>query len=827
MKKLFDSFTKLENFRLYLMHIIVFLLFAILVWKLFSLQITQGDYYSQEVNGTALRDVKVNAPRGTIYDRFGRELAINSNAYAVCLDASIGVDNINIILSDLIDMLEKNNEKIVVILPITSTLPYEFLFSGSLSQENRWKADMNLDKNLSAEKCIEELLDRFNINKDLDIIKQNKLLALRCELYKKRYSKYIPIPIAYNISDKTVATLQEQGSTYPCAYIDNQIQREYPYGQYLSHILGYIGNVTDEDIGENKKIAYDLNDKIGKDGIEKAFESNLRGVKGNQYIEVDSTGRRISILENEGTRPVEGNDIFLTLDATLQKVTYDAIEDILMQTQLARLSGGSFGYTYNDVFKSMIKCDTIRIKNILNSNDNTTQGIIKNYILTQNAEAKNDIKLAREILLNGFTNGSISNNQLMFILYEQGQINDDDILTSLKEGKISANTALVQKMQKKEITPQMTAMDPCTASVVVTDINTGGTLAAVSYPSYDNNELVNTFNNEYYLRLQNDPTTPMVNRPFTEPRAPGSIFKMITALAGLEEGVITPTTTIYDGGTFTEAGTPYARCWIGSGKGSHGSINVATALEVSCNYFFYQISYKMGIGTLNKYMEAVGLNSPTGVEIYELYHSMTSYPSKISSPDYKTYITNMRQENPSSSDLKWTAGETIRTAIGQSYNNYTTAIISKYIATIANGGNRYKSHLLSSVVNNEGKIIEEYEPIIEEKLNIKKENMNAILKGMNLVTNGSSGTLRNAFRDYEVQVGAKSGTAQESSKRSEHTSFVAFAPYDDPQISVAIYVPFGNEAKTSPAPTIAKTVISEYLQNNTTIENRNYNLLYK
>lgn len=831
MKELLRNIVKLDNYRLYIMHGIILLLFFILVIKLFSLQIVKGEYFSREVNGTALREVEVEAPRGTIYDRYGRALAVNNTAYAVSLDPSIGVDNLNKVLYDLITLLEKNDEKIVKTLPITSTLPHEFLFDGSLNQEKRWKENMNLDENLTAEQCFEELKERFEIDETTDNTMAGKILGLRCALYEKRYSKYIPVPIAYNISEKTLTTLREQGSSFPCAFIDNQSNREYPYSKYFSHILGYIGSITDEELNKSENRDYSINDVIGKDGIEKAYETDLRGTDGSQYIEVDSSGRRITTVENEGANPIPGNDVYLTVDAELQKTAYDALEDALTDAQISRLSGGDYSYSVSDVFKSMIESDNIRIKNILNSEDGTTQGNIKNYILSQNKDALKDVDTARDILLKGYENNGISGSQLLIAMYEQGLITDDDgIITQLKKGIISSSSALIAKMKSQEITPQMTAMDPCTGSVVVNDVHSGAVLAAVTYPSYDNNELVNSFNNEYYLRLQNDPTTPMINRPYQEPRAPGSTFKMITAATALEEGVVSPNTTIYDKGTFTDAGKPYARCWVGSGSGSHGAVNVAEALEVSCNYFFYTVAYNMGsesINKLNYYMRAFGLDNPTGVEIYELYNSMSDYPTHISSPEYKEYVTKQRFENPSSSDLKWSAGDTIRTAIGQSYNNYTSAILAKYIATLANGGTRYKNHFMSKIVDYNGNTIDTFKEVVEENIQLKESTLKAIAKGMYLVTKGDKGTLRNSFKDYPVEVAAKSGTAQESGKRSEHTIFVAFAPYDDPQISVSVLIPYGNDSATAPAPTVAKAVISNYLQLNTTIENRSYNTLVK
>lgn len=831
MKELLRNITKLDNYRLYIMHGIILLLFFVLVVKLFSLQISKGEYFSQEVNGTALREVEVEAPRGTIYDRYGRPLAVNNTAYAVSLDPSIGVDNLNKVLYDLITVLEKNGEKIVKTLPITSALPHEFLFDGSISQEKRWKKNMNLDESFTAEQCFEELKKRFDIDQTTDNIMTGKILGLRCALYEKRYSKYIPIPIAYNISEKTLTTLREQGSSFPCAFIDNQSNRVYPYGKYFAHILGYIGNITDEELKQNTSKDYSLNDVIGKDGIEKAYESDLRGTNGSQYIEVDSSGRRITTVENEGEIPAPGSNVYLTVDAELQKTAYDALEDALTDAQISRLSGGEYSYSVSDVFKSMIESDNIRIKNILNSSDGTTQGTLKHYILSQDKNAANDIEAARKILLKGFEQNAISSSQLLIAMYEQGLITDNDsVITKLKTGILSSSSALIAKMRSQEITPQMTAMDPCTGSVVVNDVNSGDVLAAVSYPSYDNNELVNSFNNEYYLQLQNDPTTPMVNRPYQEPRAPGSTFKMITAAAGLEEGIITPGTTIYDKGTFTDAGKPYARCWIGSGSGSHGSVNVSEALEVSCNYFFYTMAYNMGsnsISRLNSYMRAFGLDDPTGVEIYELYNSMGDYPTRISSPEYKEYVTKQRYEDPSASDLKWSAGDTIRTAIGQSYNNYTSALLAKYVSTLANGGTRYKNHFMSKITDSEGTTITEYKDIVEEQITLKQSTLDAIFRGMYLVTTGPKGTLRNSFADFPVSVAAKSGTAQESDKRSEHTIFVAFAPYETPQISVSVLIPYGNNSTTAPAPTVAKAVIAKYMQLDTTIENRSYNTLVK
>lgn len=833
MNNFIRSFIRKQNFRILVFNIVVFLLFSVLIIKLYTLQILDGNYYSQEVAGSTLRSVEVTASRGNIYDRYGRVIATNKSSYTVNVDPSIGVENLNQILINIIELLEENGENIDVTLPISLTEPKEFLFDGSETQEKRWKGDMNIDDNATASEAYDELLEKFEIPNNIDDNIASKVIAIRCELYKNRYTKYIPVTISYNISEKTVTLIQERGSDYPCIYIDIQSARVYPYGKYLSHILGYTGKVTDTELEDNPD-KYNLNDYIGKDGIEKAFEDSLRGTDGTQYIEVDSMGRRISVVENSGEEAIAGGNVYLTIDAELQKQVYDKLEEELINIQLKRLSGGDYSYSIKDVFSKMITSDNIMMNRIMASEDGTTQGMLKNYILSINSAAVEDYTVARQILSDGYNRGDVSARSLLTAMYEQGLItNDDNTITQLNNGNLSVSSALIRKMEAREITPQMTGMDPCTGSAVVTDVNTGEVLAAVSYPSYDNNELVNNFNNEYYIHLQNDPTTPMVNRPFTEPRAPGSTFKMIPAIAALEEGVITPNTGITDKGTFEEAGKPYARCWIGSGNGTHGTVNVSEALEVSCNYFFYTISYNMGNGEnlsgiriLNKYMEQFGLNSPTGVEIYELYDSMDSYPSYISSPEYKEYIVSSRNPDASETDRRWTAGDTIRTAIGQSYNNYTSAILSKYVATLANGGTRYSMHLLNKTTDNSGKTIQEYEPIVETTIPIAEDNLEAVFKGMLAVTKGQSGTLRSVFSDLPIDVAAKSGTAQESNARSEHTIFVGFAPYDDPQISVSVIIPFGND-RSAPAANVAKTAISEYMNLNSQPESVVYNTLIK
>ena len=178
-------------------------------------------------------------------------------------------------------------------------------------------------------------------------------------------------------------------------------------------------------------------------------------------------------------------------------------------------------------------------------------------------------------------------------MHELGIITgDEDFIEKVKRGAISPLQVILNKIDENEITPQMANQDPSTGSIIVADVNSGAIISSVTYPSYDTNYLVNNFDNDYYKSLQEDPTFPEINRPFIEGRAPGSTFKMLTAITGLETGIIDPSTIIRDETIFTKAGFPPVRCWS---KLSHGSINVSQALEVSCNYFFFEMIYDLVI----------------------------------------------------------------------------------------------------------------------------------------------------------------------------------------------------------------------------------------
>ncbi|MCJ7855896.1 hypothetical protein MUJ63_06205 [Lachnospiraceae bacterium NSJ-143] len=920
MKSLFERITELMKNRIFIMLGGIFILFAAISVRLFSLQIVNGEVYQQELKTSIMQDITIPASRGMIYDRYGRPLAVNEAAFSIKFDDSVTVplanrsqsildfvksrgDSIsddlpitasyprsftfssedeetkwkqkagltkkqlkysadetyeyllekyqvpstltddekrkfislsiscsdkNLMILSLIDILDRFGETINDDLPISSTKPYEFLFDGNDTKETSWKKSVGMEEeqySYNAEQTVEYLIDFFDIPSNLSDEIKRKAIAVRYSLYLMRYRKYQPITVAINIKDETVASIEENNGKFPGASIYTDSLREYPDGEYFSNIIGYIGKINDKEYETFKEYGYSQNDTIGKIGVENLYELQLRGEDGQSLVEVDASGRRINTIETQA--PVSGNNVFLTIDKKLQIAAYNRLEEALAETLIRKLqavSSKDSPISLKELFGSMVNSNNISIKKICTSTDGVSK-FIYDLILSQHPDfdLSNDgaSDTAKLVITAAIEDGTLSNRDMTVLLVEQGIITaDDDYLNSIKSGAVTPLSVIIEKLRSRELHPYQTNLDPCSGSVVVSNVNTGEVLALVTYPSYDNNRFVNSFDSEYYSQLLNDPTTPLVNRPLKQKKAPGSTFKMITAVTGLETGVITPSGLIRDLGKFTKAGTPYPKCWIYPG-GTHMNINVSHALEVSCNYFFYETAFRLGnsqegttrqaIDTLNEYMEGFGLNSPTGIEIEET-------DSRMASPEYKEETIKWQNPDATTSQTRWTDGDTIRAAIGQSVNNYTPAVMTKYIATLANGGTRYKYHVIDKVETSSGQVSEQKSPEIEQQMQISESTLQAVYDGMLLVTSGSKGTLRNIFRDFPVNVAAKSGTAQENLSRSSHTWFVGFAPYEDPQIAVTVMIPFG-EASSSPAAVVGREIIGEYMGLNYTPEN--------
>lgn len=331
-------------------------------------------------------------------------------------------------------------------------------------------------------------------------------------------------------------------------------------------------------------------------------------------------------------------------------------------------------------------------------------------------------------------------------------------------------------------------------AAVVLDVNTGDTLAMASYPTYD----MSRFYGDYESLVENK-SNPMINRAVCGLYSPGSTFKPLTAIAGIQTGNLGLWEKIEDTGVYTFYEDYQPTCWIWSeSHTTHGWQDVSLALENSCNVFFYELGRRLGIDTLDKYAKKFGLGEYTNIELPE------EASGHMASPEYKSQVVS------NAVDREWFGGDTLQAAIGQSYSLFTPVQIANYCATIANGGTRYKVNLISSIRSSvDGSLVEKFEPKIEEQTDISPEALAKVHEGMKKVVD--EGSARSIFEGYPIQVGGKTGTAQLGTG-SNNAIFMAFAPYDDPQIAVAVVLEHG--VRGANAGQVARDIFDKYFFDN-------------
>lgn len=380
--------------------------------------------------------------------------------------------------------------------------------------------------------------------------------------------------------------------------------------------------------------------------------------------------------------------------------------------------------------------------------------------------------------------GSLSGETIENLLYEQGILsNDDPDRVLLQSGQLSAWAFMQKKIKNLEITPAQLALNPCSGSAVIVNPQDGEVLACVSYPGYDNNRLANQMDADYYNRLSNDLSLPLFNRATSQLTAPGSTFKPVTVIAGLNEGVIQTDTSVICTGTFDKV-EPVLRCWKRTG---HGLItSPADALKNSCNVYLSEITYRLGTeadGTfsegrgltkLQKYADLLDLNKKTGIEIGEA----------------EPHVTDQFA---------------IPSSIGQGTHNYTTTQLARYTSTLANHGKSYDLSLVSKITDSDGTVLKSFEPVLESTPELPEYIWAEVAKGMNeLVTSNA------ALKDLKISAAGKTGTAEEAKNKPNHGLFIGYAPLDNPKIAVTVRI--ANGYSSGNVVGVGKSIFDYYFQ---------------
>ena len=619
------------------------LLFAVV---LYDAQILHGgENRAKSISSNAASET-VTASRGIITDRNGKVLVSNRLAYTLVFDRS-GFDDdaaLNAAILRLVQLCEETGTGWNDTLPIGRVGNF-LRYSNARSETfDKFIEKNDLTSGASGRQLLSELRKLYHVDESLSEREARLIVGVRYELHSRDSYTF-----AEDVSTEVLSLITD--GRYEGVTIRTASARVYNTA-LAAHILGTIGPIWQEEWSSNEDTGYvgyadkgySMNDLVGKDGVEKAFESYLRGTDGRRLITTDETGKITGELYTREPQP--GGTVALTLDIDLQA----DVEAALAET----------------------------ISGMIDKDSNERGG-----------------------------------------------------------------------------------------AAAVVSVGTGEVLALASYPTYD----LSTFN-EDYDELVNDQRLPMFNRATQGIYAPGSTFKMVTAVAALESGIITPSSIIQDRGIYTYYKDPQPMCWIYSQTGStHGRINVSQAITDSCNYFFYEVGRLTGIRTLDSYASQFGLGQSTGIEIGDS-------SGVLASPEWAE-----------SHDQEWTDGQTITAAIGQSYNLFTPLQLANYVATLVGGGDHYQAHLLKNVkAYDNSRLLYMYDDNPINTVEMSDTTLSAVTRGMHELT--VSGSVAYAFENCVVSAGAKTGSAQVGTDIANGV-FVAYAPYEKPEIAVAIVIEKG------------------------------------
>ena len=664
------------NLRFNILIIIVYIIGIILISKLFELQIVHGATYRETSNTRLARESTLEPSRGEILDRSGTTLATSTSSFNIELYKTKS-DNIvlNNGILNLIKLFEENGVKYPNNFPINNEVNAFTLEGENLG---KWLAKYKLDSNSTVQYAMNFFIKKYGIDTE-DLIIARKIISLRYEITTKGYSSTKPLELAENVSREVVAKISEQSSLFPGVKITTKTTRKYNHDNLASHIIGYIGKISEKEYNENQDV-YNNDDYVGRTGIESSFESYLRGQKGKEEVEMSVDGTVTG--ENITKAPIQGSSIVLTIDSKLQEIAENAL--------------------------------------------------------------KNNIQKIR--------NGGFSNRY-----------------------------------------------DAHGGCVIAIDVHSGEILAMASNPDYNPNSWVGGISVAEYNQIKENNS--LFNKAISGSYAPGSIFKMVTALAGLETGAITTTEKINDTGIYKKYRDYQPHCWVyDSYHRGHGYLNVSGAIQHSCNYFFYEVGDRIKIDTLDRYAKYFGLGTKTGIEL------PSETAGTLASPEVAKKIGET-----------WSSGRNLAAAIGQSYNAFSPLQVAKYIAMVANGGNKINTTIIKRVLNSDGteSSKSEINGYVKQNLGLNIEevenlsfsngNINAVLEGMRSVTD-EGGTASSVFRNFDIPVGGKTGSAEAG--KNVNAWFAGFAPFDSPEIAVVVMVENGGHGFYTAE--VAREIIAEY-----------------
>ena len=797
------------------MALILVLVFCAVFGRLYSMIVVKSDGYVARASTKSTKTITVYGRRGTIYDTNMVPLAYDETSYNVTFyrdpTKSSEADRANYtqVLITVIRLVESNGKTTVNNFWMQKDEDGVWRFnSGSSSEaveasrERQWRANFYLT-NVPEEELFDTLLEKYCIPKDLDEEMTVKVLSLWQESRMNAFNS-LPVIIAYDVGFETVSEIESMSMELDGIDITESSTRVYPQGTVACHEIGYISKISASQLADYQTKGYPNDAFIGAAGIEFSLEDQLSPYvsyrQGTREVEINTRGKVVRELSY--VAPTDGNSVVLTIDVDLEKAMTDALVSTI---------------------------------------------------------------------------GTIRETQETLIQKESWQENNAEVLAQYEEDD--------REIQLAE-----------SGAIVAMDPKTGRVLGMVSYPEYDlsmfNGGTVDNAMWNAVLEL-NDP---LYNRAISTGDTPGSIFKLCTALAGLAEGVITPTETIDDIGAYTKTNSYNpAKCWINpSDRYKHTNQTILEAIKNSCNYYFYETSYRLGVTKLYEWAAKLGLTTKTNIElpgettsfvgnqamlydpnssvnnqytakpllaakairerIYEisdargmdlseevvesavasLLRIAVSYNTKnewlapirevlqydLGIPS--SYITNNFLVNEFVTylqELFWTPNETIMLGIGQSITQLTPIAVARYVCAIANGGTVFDAQIVDKIIAADGTVVLEKEPVIANQIVTDPYYFQLIHEGMEDVTSmEDGGTAGKYFQETEYAIAAKTGTSQRTELDVENNAWiVGYAPADDPQIVVVVYIQNGY-AGAQASPALIK-VIEAYLDGQKGTEN--------